>query len=390
MIGPSPPDGFRVFSAFATFVYSQLQAILPDSFLGDISNWDHFLTIDLSSPNLPYKTVADFLRNKDFADQVAESDLPTPSHFVEQALCFCKNVCILLLKHKLCKSKLVRSFSIFDEAVIRFGEEVDYTHEPEMLCDFFVQQKWVSPAAKPLILSAYWSFVERFKTHDVSYEGEWITFLTNYYKLHCRENLFSIFKLCRLSLSANLIIPPIFTLALEDLQSDVNEFQSCVRSVQSSLFGVPSVSELYSNPRTVSSVFSLLGRGQSLLEDENFTVWDTTSSCSSRRRRLSNQLDPRYACTVSDEEKLWVSLQSSPKKPDSKSVRSPPKFAVPTPIQVGPSATGNSAKNTRKSPVLGTPVVSVTRRVTDIPFLPEVKKGSSKKLVVRKKNVEDK
>ena len=104
----------------------------------------------------------------------------------------------------------------------------------------------------------------------------------------------------------------------------------------------------------------------------------------------SNQLDSRYTCTVSDEEKFWVSLQSSQRKPDSTSVRSPPKFAVPTPIQVGPSATGNSAKNTRKSPVLGTPVVSVTRRVTDIPFLPEVKQGSFKKLVVRKKNVEDK
>ena len=258
--------------------------------MGDISNWDHFLTIDLSSPNLPYKTVADFLRNKDFADLVAESDLPTPSHFVEQALSFCKNVCILLLKHKLCKSKLVRGFSIFDEALIRFWEEVDYTHESEMLCDFFVQQKWVSHAAKPLILTEYWSFVEKFRSHDVSYKGEWITFLTNYYELHCRENLFSIFNLC---LPAAPIIPHIFTFALEDLKSDINEFQSCVRSVQSSLFGVPSVSELYSNPRTVSSVFSLLGRGQSLLEDENFRVWDITFSCSSRRRRLSNQLDSR-------------------------------------------------------------------------------------------------
>ena len=195
MIGPSPPDGFRVFSAFSTFVYSQVQAILPDFFLGDNSNWDHFLTIDLSSPDLPFKTVADFLRNRDFS---AENDLPTPSHFVEQALRFCENVCILLLKRKLCMSKLVRGFSIFDEAVIRFGEKVDHTHQSEMLCDFFVQQKWVSHTAKPPILSENLSFVEKFRSHDVSYEGEWITFLTNYYELHCRETLFSIFKLCLL------------------------------------------------------------------------------------------------------------------------------------------------------------------------------------------------
>ena len=180
------------------------------------------------------------------------------------------------------------------------------------------------------------------------------------------------------------------SLALEDLVSDDNEFQPCVRRVQSLLFGFPGVSELYSNQRTVSSVFSLLGRGQSLLEDENFLGWDTTSTCSSRRRRLSNQLDSRYTCTVSDEEKLWVSLQRSPKKPDSTSVRSPPVFAVPTPIQGGPNTAGTSAKNTRKSPVLGTPVASLTRHVTDIPFLPKVKQRSSQKLVVRKKKVGDK
>ena len=157
-----------------------------------------------------------------------------------------------------------------------------------------------------------------------------------------------------------------------------------------SLFGVPSVSELYSNPRTVSSVFSLLGRGHSLLEDEISTVWDISSTCYSRRRRLSNQLVSRYTCTLSDEEKLLVLLQSSLKKHDSTSIRSPPKVAVPTPIQVGPNTAGTFTENTRKSHVLGTPVVSVTRHVTDIPFLPAVKQGSSKKLVVRKKNFGDK
>ena len=84
--GDSPPDGFRVYSAFTTFVYSQLQFILPDSFLGNISNWDHFMSIDLTSPDLPIKSVADFMQNKDFAKLVAESDLPTPTRFVEQAM----------------------------------------------------------------------------------------------------------------------------------------------------------------------------------------------------------------------------------------------------------------------------------------------------------------
>ena len=108
--GVTSSDGFRVYSAYTTFVYSQLQVILPNSFLGDISNWDYFMSIDLTAPDLPLKTASDLLKNKEFADLVKESELPTPSRFVEQALCFHKNVCILLLKQKLCKSKLVRGF----------------------------------------------------------------------------------------------------------------------------------------------------------------------------------------------------------------------------------------------------------------------------------------
>ena len=146
--GPSP-DIFRVYTAFATFTYSQLQVILPDSFLGEVSEWDHFLSIDLSSNSPPFKSAADFLRNRDFANLVAESDIPTPTHFVEQALCFCRNICALLLSHKVCKSNLVRGFSIFDEAIVRHGEEEDYSRECEMHCDFFVESKWISSNVNP-------------------------------------------------------------------------------------------------------------------------------------------------------------------------------------------------------------------------------------------------
>ena len=278
MNGVSPPEGFRVYSAFTTFAYSQLQFILSDSFLGDISHWDHFMSVDLSSPDLPIKSVADFMQNKDFAKLVAESDLPTPTRFVEQALCFYKNLCILLLKHKVSKSKLVRGFSVFDEAVIRYGEEVDYVHESELLCDYLVQQKWISHTTKPLVLSEYGAFVEKFRSHSISYEGGWISFMSNHNELQCRENLFTVFKLCTLSLSGVHVIPSVITIELPELASDSREFQSCVRSIQSSSVGVPNVSELYANPRTVSSV--LLGRA--LLEDAYLSVWDLTSSCSSR------------------------------------------------------------------------------------------------------------
>ena len=249
VVGTSSPNNFRIYSSFATFVYSQLQTFLPDSFLGDVSNWDRFLSIDLSSSDLPLKTAAEILQDKDFAGLVTGSNLPTPTHFAEQVLCFHKSFCELLLKHELCQSQLVRGFSIFDEAVVRYGEEVDYTHGSEILCDYFIRQKWVSSATKPLVLSEYRSFVEKFRSHEISYEGDWVTFLANYYELHCRENLFTIFKLCCLSSSGVIVLPPNFILSVPELASDVNDFNSSVRCVQSSLVGIPNASELFTNPR---------------------------------------------------------------------------------------------------------------------------------------------
>ena len=79
-------DGFRIYSFYATLVYSQLQTILPDSFLGDISDWDHYLSIDITSTNVPFKSVTGFLKYTDFADLVKQSDLSTPTHFVYFAL----------------------------------------------------------------------------------------------------------------------------------------------------------------------------------------------------------------------------------------------------------------------------------------------------------------
>ena len=206
------------------------------------------MSIDLSSNSLPLKTAADFLRNRDFANLVAESDIPTPTHFVEQALCFCRNICASLLSHKVCKSKLVRGFSILDEAIVRHGEEEDYSRECQMLCDFFVESKWISSNVKPLIYSEYRSFVAQFRSNVIEYDGEWVDFLSGYNEMHCRENLFLAFKLCCLSLANHSSIPPHFTVTLPRLASDADEFKSSVRSIQSSLSGIPNVSGVFSNP----------------------------------------------------------------------------------------------------------------------------------------------
>ena len=382
--GPSP-DIFRVYSAFATFTYSQLQVIFPDSFLGEVSDWDHFLSIDLTSPDLPLRTAADFLRNRDFANLVAESDIPTPTHFVEQALCFCRNICALLLNHKVCKSKLVRGFSIFDEAIVRHGEEEDYSRECEMLCDFFVETKWVSANTKPLIYSEYRSFVAQFRSNSVEYDGEWLDFLSGYYEMHCRENLFFVYKLCCLCLANRSSLPLRFAVNLPRLASDVDGFKSSVRSIQSSLSGIPNVSGLFSNPRTISPIFSILGKGKALLDDATFSVWDVTASCSSRRRLLYNKLESRYTCTISDEETLWTSVVLSPKTPAPSPVFSSGKFVQPSPFPGKGRGAGSGSKPKGSSPKLSTPTLSVPRVVTDVPFLSDSSSSGAKKLVIKGK-----
>ena len=86
-------QGFKIFNQFTVFIYSQLQNLIPDSFLGDISNWDSYLKIDFSNSELPLKNPAEFAPNPDFHSLVTSSRLPRPSRFIEQSLAFCKSFC---------------------------------------------------------------------------------------------------------------------------------------------------------------------------------------------------------------------------------------------------------------------------------------------------------
>ena len=137
-------QGFRIFNQFTVFVYSQLQNLLPDSFLGDISNWDSYLKIDLSGTELPLKTPAEFALNPDFHYLVTSSRLPRPSRFVEQSMAFCKSFCSILLSHDFLKSTLLRGLSCFDHAVILDGSEQKYTIAIEDLTSYFVSTGVIS------------------------------------------------------------------------------------------------------------------------------------------------------------------------------------------------------------------------------------------------------
>ena len=174
-------------------------------------------------------------------------------------------------------------------------------------------------------------------------------------------------------------------MTLPRLASDADEFISSVRSIQSSLSGSPNVSGLFSNPRTISPVFSLLGKGNALLSDATFSVWDVTPSCSSRRRLLLNKLESRYTCTISDEEALWTSVVVSPKTSAPGPILSSGNFVQPTPFPGRARGAESSGKPKGSSPKLSTPTLSVPRVVTDVPFLSDSSSSGAKKLVIKGK-----
>ena len=97
--------------------------------------------------------------------------------------------------------------------------------------------------------------------------------------------------------------------------------------------------------RELFLLFSLCSeKGRALLEDAYLSVWELTSSCSSRRRRICNHFDSRYTCTISDEEKSLVALHDKPQSASSSPTQSPKtprpsKIVAPTPIQSGPQPT---------------------------------------------------
>ena len=88
-------------------------------------------------------------------------------------------------------------------------------------------------------------------------------------------------------------------------------FQSCVRSFQMSYPTIPHVSSLYRDPRSVSRVFRLLGRGSDLLVDNKFSVWNFLRGSGPRRASLLGKLETGYRKAVLRHEKPAVSSNAT-------------------------------------------------------------------------------
>ena len=141
------------------------------------------MQLNMSEVTLPIKTVDEFLQDKDLSDLLYRSKIPTPRKFAEQAISFYRYFVKQLLSCEMATSSFARGLSSFDEAVIRDGEEAQYEDSIQTLAGYFVQQRWISPHVKPVIVSEYCSLVTKFRADKVSSSKEWVSFISCYYEL---------------------------------------------------------------------------------------------------------------------------------------------------------------------------------------------------------------
>ena len=194
---------FRLYSQFAVFVYSQLQAILSDKVLGSVSNWDHFLNLDLNDDKLVFKTRAEFLQNSDFSGLVSQSKLPTPSRFVDQCIAFYRSFCEQLLGHDIKSSDLIRGMSCFDSSVLLDSPESHYRDCIERLVNFFSASGWISVTTKDVVVSQYRSLVTKLR-EDHAQIDDWFNFLCSGHEMRCRPELHLVFKYACLCISQTM------------------------------------------------------------------------------------------------------------------------------------------------------------------------------------------
>mgnify|MGYP000868994366 CR=1 FL=1 len=303
--------GFRIYNHLCVFIYTQLQAILPDRFLGDIAAVDHFLKIDLDQSDLPFKSPEEFSQNQEYQVLVATSKLPRPGRFVEQSIAFYKAFCKNLLELEILHDKLLKGLSAFDVSVVHDSAENIYTEAIEDLTTHFVSTGWLNSPKKSLAVSQYKAFVTKIRCANSTRPSNWIESLSSEYEMQNRPELLSVFKLSCLCLPVSTVLPVAFTVPIEGLPDNSGSFSSCVRSLQSSVVGIPNVSTLFRDSRASARAFRLLGRGKEILKDKKFSPWNLLESSSSSRSTLLSSLEQTYCRVVSRAELLHLSAQPS-------------------------------------------------------------------------------
>ena len=276
-----------------------MQAVLPNSFLGSIPKWDKCLQLDLSQPNLAFKTPDQFVLNSDYHRLVLSSKLIRPSKLVDQSIAFGKAFCrCLFFVVPLRKVTPCEGLSCFDSATILDSDEERYITSVEHLITDFASKGWLSSADKVKALRQYRALVTKFRAGQVDRSTDWFLYLSSHYELQCRAELHQLFKLSCLCLPPKVSCPPEFSVPMTELGPDEEMFRPCVTGVQLSYTTVPNVASLYKDPWSISRVFRLLGRGRELLNYRKFSIWNFLRGSGLSRGKWFTKSETAYKSVV--------------------------------------------------------------------------------------------
>ena len=166
----------------------------------------------------------------------------------------------------------------------------------------------MTASAKVKAVSQYRSFAIKLRSKNGIIRTNWIHFLISHYEMQCRPELLQLFKHACLCLPPVVTSPPEFHLPISGLELDEYSFRSVVRSLQLSYVTVPNVSSRYKDPKTISRVFRLPGRGLGLIRDKKFSVWNFLKGSELRRTAMSGKLEVSYKNSVLRGEGLLLFL----------------------------------------------------------------------------------
>ena len=105
-------------------------------------------------------------------------------------------------------------------------------------------------------------------------------------------------------------IPVGFVVPIPELGPDEEMFQSCVTSIQVSYSTVPNASSLFRDPRSISRVFRLLGKGKDLLSDRKFSMWNFLKVSGPRRAKSQTKLENSNKSVVARREDVQLAIDS--------------------------------------------------------------------------------
>ena len=235
---------------------------MPDSVLGNISEWERYLSLNLNRTDLPFKIADQFILNEDYHLLVTTSKLPRPGKFVEQTISFCISFCAILLSHEINKSSLVCGLACFDSAVILHGTEDQYVVAVENLTSHFVSVGWSTSSEKTKTISRYRSFVTKLRAFEVPQPEDWFQFLVSHYEMQCQPELYQVFKYASLCLPPLVKVPVPFAIPIPELGTDEDPFSFMCGRCKDIIHNCTNCVEFVSGPTVNFPCFPIVGQGK--------------------------------------------------------------------------------------------------------------------------------